>query len=166
LIYIPQHPLQFPLIPDDPPQFNCQFMSTAMIRMDQPGNTQVPANARARMTGAPSKVCYIITSLTIRMFLGHRHQLLYRIVRAKTPSPLMRPCPRCFEYLLNLPHLCLLLYHAHFPHYLLLPTFYAFTQILSSVSTISAVFELMGRRWRYFTMMIDTRGPLWSLVGP
>jgi len=107
------------------PQFNRQSMPTAMIwmeklelvshsckilsqesrMMDQPVNTQVPANARVRMMGAPSKVCYIITSLTIRMFLGDRHRLLYRIVRAKTPSPLMRPCPRCFEYLLNLPHL-------------------------------------------------------------
>jgi len=97
--------------------------------MDQSVNTRVPANARVRMMGASSKVCYIITSLTIRMFLGQIHQLLYHIVRAKTSFPLTRTCPRCFEYLLNLPHLCPLLHHAHFPHYLLLPTFRPFLRI-------------------------------------
>ena len=35
LIYIPQHPLLFPLISRRPPQFNRQFMSTAMIRMEK-----------------------------------------------------------------------------------------------------------------------------------
>ena len=98
LIYIPQHPLLFPLISRWPPQFSRQFMPTAMIRMeklelvshsckilsqesrmmDQLVDTQVTANARVGMMGAPSKVCYIITSLTIRMFLtrfpqGHPH---------------------------------------------------------------------------------------------
>jgi len=82
LIYIPEHPLLFPLISRRPPQFNRQFMPTAMIRMeklefvckilsqesrmmDQLVDSQVPANARVRMMGALSKVCYIITSLTI-----------------------------------------------------------------------------------------------------
>jgi len=122
LIYIPQHPLLFPLISRRPPSVQSpvhanshdldgktgtglSLLQNRESRESDDGSTGKYTSACQREGQNDGSTVEVITSLTIWMFLGDRHRLLYRIVRAKTPSPLMGPCPRCFEYLLNLPHL-------------------------------------------------------------
>ena len=185
LIYIPQHPLLFPLISRRPPSVQSPVHANSH---DLDGKTgtglSLLQNRESResddgSTGKYTSACQREgqnDGSTVEGLLYHNIIDDLNVPRRQTPTIVPYSSSQdtispngTLSQVFRIPSQSsspLLLHHTHFPHYLLLPTFYAFTQILSSISTISAIFELMGRRWRYFTMMIDTREPLWSLVGP